>query len=355
MAADGVDWLRDPVRPPDREAGQRAARRQGELTKPSGSLGLLEQVAIQLASLQGSATPRAKRIFISVFAADHGVAEERISAYPQAVTQQMLANFAAGGAAICVLAKALDAHLEVVDVGTLSTQTRIAGVIVERAGAATANLRREAAMDSAQLAAALRAGRNAAARAIEQRADVFVAGDMGIGNTTAATALTAALLQVDAQALTGPGTGLNAAGVKHKVAVIRAALRLHDAAARQPLQVLQMLGGFEIAAIAGAYVACAQYGVPVLVDGFTATAAALVASRLQPGVRDWLLFAHRSAEPGHREMLRSLRARPLLDLDMRLGEGSAAAIAVYLLRSACDLHNGMATFAQAGVAERDDA
>lgn len=355
MSTDAFAWLAEPVRVPDREAGERADRRQSQLTKPQGSLGVLEQVAVQLASLQGSGTPQAARPFICVFAADHGVAAAGVSAYPQAVTQQMLANFAAGGAAVSVLARTLDAPLEVIDVGTTAEAEEIPGVRIERVGSATADIRETPAMDDTQLAHALLAGRNAVTRARDQSTDVFIAGDMGIGNTTSATAVAAALLQVDAAVLTGPGTGLDEAGVARKVKVIEAALQLHACDPANPLSVLRKLGGFEIAAIAGAYVACAQYGLPALVDGFAATAAALAACRLQPGVRDWLLFAHRSAEPGHRAMLEALQARPLLDLGMRLGEGSAAALAVSLLRSACDLHNDMATFTQAGVAERDDA
>ncbi len=352
----GADaWLQTPPRERNLVMAQRAAQRQSTLTKPPGSLGLLEQIAIDLAAMQGTDKPRAQRVFISVFAADHGVVAEGVAAYPQAVTQQMLSNIANGGAAISVLACELGARLEVVDVGTLCSRESVAGVIVARAGAATENLRCAAAMLPAQLTAAMWAGRDAVARAIDYRADVFIAGDMGIGNTTAAAAVAAALLERDAQETAGPGTGLDVAGVARKVDVIREALRLHAPDPARPLEVLQTLGGFELAAMAGAYVACAQAGVTALVDGFIAGAAALAACRIQPATRDWLVFAHRSAEPGHRLLLEALGARPLLDLDLRLGEGSGAALAMNLLRSACELHNGMATFAEAGVADRGDA
>jgi nicotinate-nucleotide--dimethylbenzimidazole phosphoribosyltransferase len=262
----------------------------------------------------------------------------------------MVANFSAGGAAISVLADSLGATLEVVDVGTVAEPADLPGVISHRAGAGTANLQHQDAMTAAQLATALDAGRAAARRALAQEAELFIGGDMGIGNTTAAAALGCALLEVDPERLAGPGTGLDRQGVSHKVALLREALQRYGDLTCQPLEALRCLGGFEIAALAGAYLCCAQAGLPALVDGYITTAAALVAVRHRPEVREWLLFSHQSAEPGHQLMLQALDARPLLNLGMRLGEGSGAATAVPLLRAACDLHNRMATFADAGVA-----
>jgi nicotinate-nucleotide--dimethylbenzimidazole phosphoribosyltransferase len=249
-----------------------------------------------------------------------------------------------------VLAKEVGAHLEVVDVGTLADEP-LPGVIQARAGSGTANLAREAAMAPAQLALALDAGRKAAARAVEGGADLFIGGEMGIGNSTSAAALGCAFLGVGGQGLAGPGTGLDDAGVAHKAAVIDHALALHGLPApdMQAEEILRRLGGFEIAALAGAYIACAQAGLPVLVDGFIATSAALAACRMNDGVLAWLLFGHASAEPGHARLLEALGARPLLNLGLRLGEGSGAAAAVPLLRLACALHAGMATFGEAGV------
>lgn len=344
-------WLNDPVVQPDKSITDIARERQRQLTKPTGSLGELESLAIQLATLQGREFPRVEKVRVTVFAGDHGVVASGISAYPQTVTVQMIANFCAGGAAISVLSNSLGAELEVVDVGTVVEPGRLSGVISHRAGAGTANFHYQDAMTGEQLAVALNAGRAAAIRAREQSADLFIGGDMGIGNTTAAAALGCALLRADPDLMAGPGTGLDQRGVARKAALLREALSRYTGLEEQPLEALRCLGGFEIAALVGAYLGCAQAGIPVLVDGYITTAAALVAVRFQPAVREWLLFSHQSAEPGHRTLLRALDARPLLDLGMRLGEGSGAATAVPLLRAACDLHNCMATFADAGVDE----
>ncbi|WP_428604725.1 nicotinate-nucleotide--dimethylbenzimidazole phosphoribosyltransferase [Sedimenticola sp.] len=346
-----TDWLTHSVLLPDQTVASQATQRQGQLTKPAGSLGMLETLAIQLAALQGSEAPRVDKVQITVFAADHGVAASGVSAFPQEVTVQMVANFSAGGAAISVLSNSLGAVLEVVDVGTVVEPADLPGVISHRAGAGTANLQYEDAMSPEQLAIALNAGRAAALRAKEQGAELFIGGDMGIGNTTPAAALGCVLLPCDPEKLAGPGTGLDRQGVAHKAALLREAISRYDDLTHQPLEALRCLGGFEIAALAGAYISCAQLGIPVLIDGYITTAAALVAVRCQPDVRQWLLFSHQSAEPGHQAMLQSLDAKPLLNLGMRLGEGSGAATALPLLRVACDLHNGMATFADSGVAE----
>ena len=344
-------WLRDSLPVPDARVADAARSRQRRLTKPAGSLGNLEGLAVRIAALQARERPSAQRVHVTVFAADHGVAAEGVSAFPQAVTAQMIDNFAAGGAAIAVLARELGARLEVIDLGTVSPRVRREpGVIVRQLGPGTANLAREAAMSASQLAQALCAGAEAAQRAAEQRADLFVGGEMGIANTTAATALACALLDLPASAVAGPGTGLDAAGVAHKTTVIDRALALHDARADDPLDALRRLGGFEIAALAGAYIACAQRRIPSVVDGFIASVAALCALRISPSLSSWLICSHRSAEPGHAAVLRALDAQPLLDLGLRLGEGSGAALAIPLLRAACALHNQMATFDEAGVA-----
>jgi len=343
------DWLQHPIATPSGESREQALARQASLTKPPGSLGRLEEVAVRLAALQGSEAPSLDRIRIVVFAADHGVVEEGVSAFPQAVTVEMIKNFARGGAAISVLARSLGAELEVVDVGAANPVDELPGVVSQRAAEGTRNLSREPAMDEAQLAASLAAGRDAVGRGAGMQ--LFIGGEMGIGNTTAATSVAAALLGLDAASLVGPGTGLDAEGVAYKARIIDAALRLHQAQLTDPLSVLQHVGGFELGALAGAYIASAQAGVPVLVDGFIATAAALAALRLRPELGEWLFLAHASAEPGHRAMVEAIGQTPLLDLGMRLGEGSGAALAANILRSALALHNGMATFAEAGVSE----
>ena len=350
-----VDWLSAPTQLLDRHSQSQARQRQDRLIKPRGALGALEGLALRLAGLQGDPTPRIDHVRCCLFAADHGVAAEGVSAYPQSVTNQMLRGIATGGAAISVLAHTLGAELAVFDRGTIADPSPIPGVYARRLGPGTGDIAREPAMTRAQLTAALAIGQEAAEGARDQGVKLLICGEMGIANTTAAAALGCALLDLPAAALAGPGTGLDPSGVARKVRVIDRTLERHRAAAgpcaADPLAALQGLGGFEIAAIAGCYVRAAQLGVPVLVDGFIATAAALTAHRIQPSVAHWLIYAHRSAEPGHKRLLDALDARPLLDLGLRLGEGSGAALALPLLRLACALHSGMATFDQAGVSE----
>jgi nicotinate-nucleotide--dimethylbenzimidazole phosphoribosyltransferase len=347
-----LTWLQGPVAPLDANAREQARNRQARLLKPPGALGRLEDLAIGLAAMQGMAMPAAERVRIVLFAADHGVAREGVSAFPQSVTASMLRCFAEGGSAIHVLAQTLGAELEVLDLGTVGETGSIRGVSDARIGPGTANFVEAPAMSAEQLAQALQVGRAAAERARRARSQLLIGGEMGIGNTTAATALASALLNETPEKLAGPGAGLDRAGVRHKIEIVRRGLARHRDGLASPVEVLRRLGGFEIAALVGAYIGCARIGLPVLVDGFICTAAALAAERLCPGCRDWFIFSHVSAEPGHARMLHALAGQPLLDLGMRLGEGSGAAVAVPLLRLACALHAGMATFGDAGVAGR---
>ena len=349
---DTTEWLYIPTAEVDETARSEAMARQRRLTKPQGALGRLESVAIRLAALQGTQRPELEAVSISVFAGDHGVASEGVSAFPQAVTAQMVGNFARDGAAICVLARALGARLEVINLGTVEDPGPLSGVLNLQLGPGTANFCEGAAMQEEQLGRAMHAGRQAAERAKLAGSHLFIGGEMGIGNTTAAAVLACALLGAAPEAIAGPGTGLDSLGVSHKIAVIQRALALHQGLENTPLEALRCLGGFEIAALTGAYMACAHMGLPVLVDGFISSVAALVSTRLVPGALEWMLFSHTSAEPGHRAVLQSLNAQPLLDLGMRLGEGSGAASAVPLLRLACALHNEMATFDEAKVSEQ---
>jgi len=345
-----MSWLQQPVAAWNEAAAAAATERQAQLTKPPGSLGELERLAIRLAGMQGAVKPRVDQVWISIFAGDHGVVAEGVSAFPQAVTGQMILNFAAGGAAISVLARELGATLEVVNLGTVNDPGEHAGVRRAFIASQTANFCDGPAMTEAQFAQALTAGAQSVQLAKQAGAQLFIGGEMGIGNTAVATALACALLDESPVDLTGAGTGLDAAGIARKTAVIERALQRHGDLC-DPLAILRCLGGFEVAALAGAYIAAAQAGIPVLVDGFISTAAALAATRIHPGVREWMLFAHRSHERGHARLLDALQATPLLDLGLRLGEGSGAATAVPLLRLACALHGGMATFAEAGVAD----
>jgi len=345
-------WIADPAKPLNPEMEARAWARQGQLTKPPGALGQLEGLAVRLAALQGVERPSVDRVTIAIFAADHGVAAENVSAFPQAVTGEMVKNFARGGAAISVLARTLDTRLEVVNLGTVNDPGELPNVVRNFIAPMTANFAVEPAMSQEQLALALGAGRDSAQRAIESGAQMYIGGEMGIANTTAAAALGCALLGLAPEVLAGPGTGLDHAGVTHKTGVLRRTLKLHAAHFDDPLECLRRVGGFELAALTGACLTCAQRGLPVLVDGFISTAAALAAVRIAPRSADWMIYAHGSAEPGHARVLDALHARPLLNLGMRLGEGSGAAVALPLLRLACVLHNGMATFAEAAVSEK---
>lgn len=337
---------------PNAIAFDNAREHQNQLTKPAGALGRLEDVAIRLAALQDTDKPRADKVAIAVFAGDHGVVEEGVSAFPQSVTLEMMKNFVSGGAAISVMARQLGASLRVINVGSLAAPGSLPGVIDRIAGRGTANFSTSAAMDNAGFLAAMAAGQAEANLAAEQGVDLLIGGEMGIGNTTAATALLSHWLDLAPATLAGPGTGLDAAGVAHKAAVVERALKRHAPHISTPESLLQHLGGFEIVALAGFYIAGAQAGRAILIDGFICTAAALLALGMNPSVAPWLFFSHASAEPGFKAVLHALPHPPLLDLQFRLGEGSGAACCVPLLRMACAIHNEMATFAQAHVSEK---
>ncbi|NDV13674.1 nicotinate-nucleotide--dimethylbenzimidazole phosphoribosyltransferase [Crenobacter caeni] len=337
---------------PDAAAYAAARAHQNQLTKPTGSLGMLEDVACRFASWQGQAVPQLPKAAITVFAADHGVTAEGVSAYPSAVTAEMVKNFAAGGAAICVLARQHDARLEVVDVGVASPLPVLPGVIISaRVAPGTRNLAREAAMTQAQVDAALDAGRAAARRAVEAGAGVLVAGEMGIGNTTPSAALICHFCTLAPAAVVGRGTGVDDQALALKTRIVEQALTRLPAGA-DARRVLAEVGGLEIAAMAGFYLEGARLGVPSVVDGFIAAAAALAACAMVPGLEHWLLASHRSQETGHQAALAHLGLAPMVDLGLRLGEGSGAALVLPLIASALQLHAGMATFASAGVSDK---
>lgn len=358
-----IEWLNKPVKKISQSAINKARNRQDSLTKPPGSLGVLEDVAVRLSALKEKEKPVLDVVKIVVFAADHGVAEENVSAFPQAVTAEMVKNFSSGGAAISVLARELNADLEVVNVGTVTELDNLPGVIDQRIAAGTANFYKQSSMTESQLSEALQVGNQAVQRSLKvldnnpqsksSSLDLFIAGDMGIANTSSASAIASALLACSAKEITGPGTGLDVNGVSHKVKVIQQSLDMHKLGVEQPLIILQKVGGFEIAAMTGAYISCAQNNIPALVDGFIASVAALAAIRINPSVKDWLFFAHASAEPGHKKIMQAIQVTPLIDLNLRLGEASGAAVVVPLMRLACALHNKMATFDQAGVSNKE--
>jgi len=342
------------VRPVDVTWRDRAEVRLDELTKPPHSLGRLEWIAARLCAIQETVTPRVVPRRIVVFAADHGVTEEGVSAYPSAVTAQMVGNFLRGGAAINVLARAAAADVCVVDVGVagdIDASGQAAAFVSRRVRPGTRNMTKGPAMSEDELASALRVGLDIADGAARDGVAVIACGDMGIGNTTAASAMTAAFLGVAAAQVTGPGTGIDGEMLARTIDVVRRALAANQPG-HDPLAILRTVGGLEIAAIAGAYVGAAAHRMAIVGDGFIATAAALVAASICPPFLDCWFAGHRSSEPGHMLQLGFLRQRPLLDLEMRLGEGTGAALAMPLFGAAAAVMNEMATFDSAGVAGR---
>ena len=316
-------------------------------TKPPGSLGELEALAARIARVQGVLAPRLRRCRLILFAGDHGVAAEGVSAYPQEVTRQMVVNFLAGGAAANVFARANGVELSVVDAGVAGRPLDAPGLLSRRIGAGARNFAREPAMTREQYEASLRAGAEVGAGAAAE-GECAAFGEMGIANTSSATLIAHKLTGAPLDALTGRGAGLDDEGLAHKRRVLaRAAARTPGRL--DPPAALTEYGGFEIVMMAGAMIGAARAGAVVVVDGFIATAAALAADRLAPSLRDYLVFAHRSAEPGHQAMLDDLGARPLLDLGLRLGEGTGALLAWPILRSAAAMLSDMASFESAGV------
>jgi len=344
------EWYLEEAKRFDAEMQKQAEAYQLTLTKPPGALGKLEQLATQFSAYQSTLKPEINAVEIVVMAGDHGVAEEGVSAFPQAVTAEMVKNFASGGAAISVLTRYLSANLTVLNLGTVAELESIENVTDKRIAAGTANFCNEPAMTPEQLGEALAAGADAAQVAKQNNAQLFIGGEMGIANTTAAACIASRLLSKYPHQMAGPGTGLDAAQVQHKAGVIERALAKHPT--NDQLEILRSFGGFEIAGLVGAYIACAQLGIPVLIDGYIATAAALVAVGINASIIPWLIASHRSAEPAHIMMLEELQLEPLIDFGMRLGEGSGAAVAVPILQAACKLQSEMASFADAGVSEK---
>jgi nicotinate-nucleotide--dimethylbenzimidazole phosphoribosyltransferase len=301
--------------------------------------------------LQGTLTPSVDPARLVVFGADHGVAVEGVSAYPPVVTAQMMANLARGGAAACVFSRALEVDLEIVDVGVAADLSALGGIVHAKVRPGTVNLAAGPAMTSQDLEAAIEVGRAAARRAIDSGCRVLALGEMGIANTTAAAALASSLLGASPELTVGRGTGVSDAILAHKRRVVSRALALHARPVAGVSDLLAALGGLEIAAITGAILEASECGLAVVVDGFIVSVGALAAVRLEPRCRGACFFGHRSVEPGHALVLESLRARPLLDLGLRLGEGTGAVLALPLLRAACAMLSEMATFAAAGVSE----
>ena len=337
------------VPPFDPGAAERACERQAVLIKPPGSLGRLEELAVQVAGVTGDVAPRGDRRWLAVFAADHGVAGEGVSAYPATVTAQIVAALARGDAAAAVLARSVGARLLVVDVGLASPATPCPGVRSCRVRSGTASFLHGPAMSREEALAAVAIGAEAIDEAGESGLDLLALGEVGIGNTTAAAAFAAAVLGLPPKDVVGRGTGIDDAALVRKVAVVRKALQVNAVDRADPVGVLAGVGGLEIAAMVGAMLRAGGQRVPVVLDGFVVGAAALVAVVLCPNLRPFLIAGHQSPEPGHAAVLAALGLSPLFDYGMRLGEGSGAVVALGVVGAALDLHRGMATFAEAGV------
>lgn len=368
----------------DEEALSAAYLHQQQLTKPEGALGRLEEMALRLASCQKTAHPDIKKPWVSVFAADHGIAVEGVSAYPQVVTQEMVKNFSRGGAAVSVLANFSHAKFEVIDVGVLEDLAPLEHMVSARVASGTQNFLHHPAMTSEQCLEAIQVGMQTAQRAFDAKADLFIAGEMGIGNTTSAAALTAVLSGKPVSEVVGEGTGISFRQKKQKTEIIEQAIALHEPNLTSPLKALQYLGGLEIASMTGAYIRCAQLGLPMVIDGVISSVAAWIGDFVSrndqllncmsveklwdlgkysmpetlfctcgscPRLVDWCFFSHKSVEPAHEVILEALGVEPMLNFEMRLGEASGAALTIPLLQQACALHNQMATFEQAGVSQ----
>ncbi|WP_260736407.1 nicotinate-nucleotide--dimethylbenzimidazole phosphoribosyltransferase [Tunturiibacter lichenicola] len=348
-----LSHVRSAIAPTSEQWLARARAHLDVLTKPLGSLGVLEDLAAQMVSIRQDdfAGPLQKSVY--VFAADHGVTAEGVSAYPSEVTRQMVLNFLAHGAAINVLAKLHHVELNVIDVGVDADFHGIDGLLNHKIRKGTRNMLREPAMDDEELAQALEIGIKLAAGAKAKGQNLVAVGEMGIGNTSAASAITSVLAQTPVVHVSGRGTGLDSAAYAHKLRVIEAIVHKHFPAGTtpEPLDVLRRVGGLEIAAMTGFILGAARYGIAIIADGFISTAAAAIAFSVEPRVRGYLFAGHQSEEPGHRVLLEYLDLKPILSLSMRLGEGTGAVLAMPIIESAMALYNQMATFASAGVSE----
>ena len=337
------------VRPLCARSMEEARKRQDSLTKPRGSLGKLEDLSVQLAGIQRTARPAIRHKVILTMAGDHGVVDEGVALYPREVTVQQVLNFLGGGGGVNVLARHVGARVVLVDMGVAHDFEPREGLQVRKIARGTANLYRGPAMTGEQAVRSLEEGIAAVEEEAAKGMDILGTGEMGIGNTTPSTAIACAVTGVPVPLATGRGAGLTDEGLKRKIAVIEGALALHSPDPRNGIDILSKVGGFEIGGIAGAVIGAASLGIPVAVDGFISTAAAVIASLVCPACRDYMICSHKSVEIGHEYLLRYLEAKPLLDLDMRLGEGTGAALAMSLAEAAAKVLNEMATFESAGV------
>lgn len=338
----------------DLSAAAKARARLDNLTKPKDSLGRLEEIAVKIAAITGKGLPAVGKKAIITMAADHGVVDEGVSAYPREVTAQMVLNFLRGGAAINVLGRHVGARVVVVDMGVAGDIPASKGLIVKKVGHGTKNMARSPAMSRAEAVRAIMAGAEVFQETAASGLELAGTGDMGIGNTTASSAIAAVLTGEPVESLTGRGTGIDDSTFSNKVKIIEKAIELNKPDPDDPVDVLAKVGGYEIGGIAGVILAAAKAKVPVVIDGFISGSAALIAAALQPKVKDFIIASHRSVEKGHRAVLKALGVEALFDFDMRLGEGTGAALAMGVIDASLKILNEMATFSEAGVSEKSE-
>jgi nicotinate-nucleotide--dimethylbenzimidazole phosphoribosyltransferase len=353
LLVDRLKPILDAIAPVDRSMESEICAHLDNLTKPPGSLGFLEVLAANYCLMTGTTTPHLGKKRIVTFAGDHGVAAEGVSAFPSEVTPQMVHNMLAGGAAINVLAKHVGADLQVVDIGVAAPLQGASGLLARKVRPGTNNMSKGPAMTEAEAIQAIQVGIELANAAAEEGVTLLGTGEMGIANTTPSSALYAALIPCPVVEVTGRGTGIDDAGLKNKIKVIERSLAVNGHMLHNPLTTLAAVGGLEIAGICGLILAAAGRKLPVVVDGFISSAAALVAMRLSRSVKDYLFFSHCSAEAGHRTFFDRMGIRPILDLDLRLGEGTGGALAMHIIEGAVKIYNEMATFDSAGVSGRE--
>ncbi len=339
------------IKPLDEKAMAQARARQDILTKPQGSLGRLEELSVQLAGIQGKPIPQISHKAIITMAGDHGVVAEGVGNWPQEVTAQMVCNFLSGGAGINVVGRQVGARVIVVDMGVATELKPNPQLLSRKVAPGTRNISRGPAMTHEQAVRAIESGIEILATEVAKGLDIVGTGDMGIGNTTASSAICAVMTGKPVAEVTGRGTGITDKQLAHKIEIVSSALAVNHPDPKQPLDVLAKVGGFEIGGLVGVMLGAAAHRIPVVIDGFISGAAALIATALSPGLKDFLIAAHVSAEAGHQLMLEHLGLKPLLDLDMRLGEGTGAALGIFLSETAARILAEMATFAEAKVSE----
>ncbi|MDJ0756435.1 MAG: nicotinate-nucleotide--dimethylbenzimidazole phosphoribosyltransferase [Ardenticatenaceae bacterium] len=349
----GLPLKYPPILPIDEQAMITARQRQNELTKPAGALGRLESLSIQLAGITRQARPSFPRKGVIIMAGDHGVAEAGVSAFPADVTPQMVINFLDGGAAVNVLARQAGATITIVDVGVNAELPTHPQLVQAKVAYGTQNLAKKPAMTQAEVEAAIQVGLDVIAAEYDRGLDIVALGEMGIGNTTPAAAITAAVTGRPVSEMTGRGTGVDDDRLQHKIKMIETALERHQLESTNPLEILRKVGGLEIAGLVGVTLGAAARHLPVVMDGFIVSAAALIAAEIDPAVKPYLIGGHASVEPGHQAILARLEVEPLLNLDLRLGEGTGAVLAFHLVEAAARTLNEMATFAEAAVSGKE--